>query len=107
MISPALSAAEFSRRLLMVATGIFVVSVMLGSIIGTEAFLVGGLILLPVWVSCLVTALIALYQSSNSDLGRRTRKMALETLVALGLILAAEIVIGLLTNMLNVRVGVS
>jgi hypothetical protein len=105
VISSAMQAAQWSRRFLFAATAIFVAGVLLGSLIGTEAFLLGAVVWLPIWLWCMALAFVALWQSSNSVSGRRTRRMALETLAALAVMFVAEVVIALLTNMLSVKVG--
>jgi hypothetical protein len=107
VISPALQIAQWSRRFLFAATALFVVGVLLGTLIGTEGFLFGAVIWFPIWFWCLALALVSLWQSSNSDAGRMARQMAFETLGALALMLIAEILVALFTNMLSVRVGLS
>jgi hypothetical protein len=100
-----MQAAQWSRRFLFAATAIFVVGVLLGSVIGTEAFLLGAVVWLPIWLWCVALSFVALWQSSNSVSGLRTRRMAVETLAALAVMFVAEVAIALLTNMLSVKVG--
>jgi hypothetical protein len=107
VISPAMQAAQWSRRFLFAATAIFVAGVLLGSLIGSEAFLFGAVMWLPIWLWCVALSFVALRQSSNSESGRRTRRMALETLAALAVMFVAEVAIALLTNMLSIEVGFS
>lgn len=104
MISPAQQTAQWSRRLLLVTTAIFVVGVILGSLLGTDGFLVASVFWLPVWVCCLVVAFVALWRSSDSALGRRARTTALGTIVALAFMMLVGIVVVVLTNMLSVTV---
>jgi hypothetical protein len=107
VISPAVQVAIWSRRFLFAATALFVLGMILGTLIGTEGFLFGAVVWLPIWFWCLALALLALWQSSNSPAGRMARQMAVETLGALALMLIAEILVALFTNMLSVRVGLS
>jgi len=107
MISSALQIAQWSRRFLFAATALFVLDMILGTLIGTEGFLFGAVVWLPIWFWCMALALVALWQSSNSAGGRMARQMAVETLGALALMLIAEVLVALFTNMLSVRVGLS
>ena len=107
MISQALQTARWSRRFLFAATALFVIGVILGTLIGTDGFLFGAAIWFPIWLWCLALALVTLWRSSNSALGRAARRMALETLAALAVMLVAQVVIALFTNMLSVQVGLS
>lgn len=106
-LSPAFQAAQWSRRLLYAATAMFVVGVVLGSFIGTEGFLIGAVLWFPLWLCSFILAFLALWRASNSETGRMARRLATETMVALAIMLVAQIIIALLTNMVNIRVGVS
>jgi hypothetical protein len=105
VISPALQIAQWSRRFLFAATALFVLGMILGTLIGTEGFLFGAVVWLPIWFWCLALALVALWRASNSAAGRMARQMAVETLGALALMLVAEILVAVFTNMLSVRIG--
>src|SRR5262245_55018943 len=107
MISPAVQAAQWSRRLLVVALVLFVLGVLLGSVIGAEGFLFGAVIWLPVWLCSMIIALIALRQSSYSEAGWRIRRSVLETILSLLVMLLTGIAIAFLTDVLDLRVGLS